>query len=63
MSKTIKTGVSDYGMKPSCEPSGKVITDGKMTTVDVPSRTTGPNSIPEVTTDINASLPTRTGGK
>lgn len=59
----IKTGVSDYGFKPSYKPSGNVITDGKMTTANVPERTTGPNSVPEVTTDTNASLPGKTGGK
>lgn len=63
MASTIKTGVSDYGMKPSPTPSGKVCTDGKMTTVDVPTRTKGPNSIPEVTLDENASLPKYSGGK
>lgn len=63
MASTIKTGVSDYGMKPSPTPSGKVCTDGKMTTVPVPGRTSGSASIPEVTLDENASLPTRTGGK
>lgn len=63
MSKTIKTGVSDYGMKPSPNPSGKVCTDGKMTTVAVPTRTSGPASIPEVTLDENVGLPARTGGK
>lgn len=63
MSKTIKTGVSDYGMKPSPEPSGNVCTDGKMTTVPVPGRTTGGPQIPEVTLDENVSLPKRTGGK
>jgi len=62
MSKMIKTGVSDYGMKPSCEPSGNVVTDGKMTTVPVPSRTSGANSIPEVTLDQSAGLPSRSGG-
>jgi len=59
----IKTGVSDYGMKPSPKPSGKVCTDGKVSTVDLPARTTGSNSIPEVTYDENVSLPSRTGGK
>jgi len=63
MSKIIKTGVSDYGMKPSPEPSGKVCTDGKMTTVDVPTRTKGGPQIPEVTLDENVSLPKRTGSK
>ena len=59
----IKTGVNDYGAKPSPKPSGKVCTDGKMTTVSVPTRTSGSASIPEVTTDENASLPVRSGGK
>lgn len=63
MAHTIKTGVSDYGMKPSPEPSGKVCTDGKMSTVDVPGRSTGGPQIKEVTLDENVSLPTRTGGK
>lgn len=63
MIHTIKTGVNDYGMKPSPNPSGKVCTDGKMTTVDVPGRTSGSASIPEVTLDENVSLPKRTGGK
>lgn len=61
MVSTIKSGVSDYGMKPSPNPSGKVCTDGKMTTVDVPTRTKGGTQIPEVTLDENASLPKRTG--
>lgn len=63
MSSTIKTGVSDYGFKPSCKPSGNVVTDGKMTTVDVPERSTSSISIPEVTLDTNASLPKYSGGK
>lgn len=63
MSKTVATGVSDYGMKPSCQPSGKVLTDGKMATVDVPTRTTGAGTVPEVTLDLNASLPSKSGGK
>lgn len=63
MSKTIKTGVSDYGMKPSPTPSGKVCTDAKMSTVPVPTRTTGSASIPEVTLDENVSLPKYSGGK
>ena len=46
MASTIKTGVSDYGMKPSPTPSGKVCTDGKMTTVDVPTRTKGRTASP-----------------
>jgi len=59
----IKTGVSDYGMKPSPKPSGNVVTDGKMTTVPVPTRTTGANTIPEVTLDQAGGLPGRSGGK
>lgn len=63
MASIVKTGVSDYGMKPSHEPSGKVCTDGKMTTVDVPGRSTGSNTVKEVTLDENASLPSKSGGK
>lgn len=63
MASIIKTGVSDYGTKPSCEPSGKVVTDGKMSTVDVPTRTKGGGQVPEVTLDINMGLPTKSGGK
>lgn len=63
MASTIKSGVSDYGMRPSPNPSGKVCTDGKMTTVPVPGRTMGSNSIVEVTLDENASLPKYSGGK
>ena len=63
MSSIIKSGVSTYGMKPSPEPSGKVITDGKMTTVDVPGRTKGGPQIAEVTLDQNANLPSRSGGR
>lgn len=61
MASTVKTGVSDYGMKPSPNPSGNVVTDGKMTTVDVPTRTKGGPQIPEVTLDENASLPKKSG--
>jgi hypothetical protein len=63
MSGYIKTGVSDYGAKPSPKPSGKVCTDGKASTANLPARTTGSASIPEVTYDENAGLPSRTGGK
>ena len=63
MSSTVKTGVSDYGMKPSPKPSGHVCVNGKVSTADLPSRTTGPNSIDEITYDENASLPKYSGGK
>lgn len=63
MASIIKTGVNDYGFKPSCKPSGNVVTDGKMATVPVPARTTGAGTIPEVTLDQAAGLPGRSGGK
>lgn len=54
---TMRTPMEGMYPTPSPTPSGKVVTDGKMTNVDVPTRTTGPNSIPEVTLDNNAGLP------
>ena len=45
----------------SPHPSGHVVTDGKMTNIDVPARTTGSDSIPEVTIDNNVGLPGRSG--
>jgi len=59
----IKSGVSDYGMKPSPKPSGKVCTDAKTSTVGLPGRTTGSTSVPEVIFDENGKLPGMTGGK
>jgi hypothetical protein len=63
MSNTIKTGVDDYGMKPSPKPSGKVCTDAESTVPGLPERTKGKDQIEEVIYDENASLPERTGGK
>jgi len=48
----IKTPMTDFG-SPSCYPSGKATTDGKVGP-DLPARTTGKNSEPEVTYDRNA---------
>lgn len=60
----VKTGVSNYGETPSCYPSGKVVTDGKMSTIPgLPERSMGKDSVPEVTLDENGGLPTRTGKK
>lgn len=59
----IKTGVNDYGMKPSPKPSGKVCVNGVDSPSDLPKRTVGSDTIPEVTYDENASLPTKSGGK
>lgn len=60
MSNLIKTGVSDYGMKPSTKPSGNVCTNG-VKHPDLPTRTTGSDSILEVVLDENANLPKGTG--
>ncbi len=63
MASIIKTGVSDYGTKPSPEPSGKVCTDTASTLKELPGRTKGGGQIEEVIYDENSSLPERTGGK
>lgn len=57
-SETMKTPMADYG-KPTSKPTGHVTTDGKSSTVDLPTRTTGPDSLPEVTYDENGGLPAR----
>lgn len=63
MSSYIKTGVNDYGAKPSPEPSGNVCTDASSTLKGLPSRTTGSPQIKEVIFDEAAGIPSRSGGK
>lgn len=63
MASMIKTGVSDYGMKPSHNPSGKVCTDSSSTVPGLPSRTKGGDQVNEVIYDENATLPSKSGGK
>lgn len=59
----IKTGVNDYGMKPSPQPSGKVCTDNSSTLPGLPGRSTGAGQIEQVIFDENASLPDKSGKK
>jgi hypothetical protein len=63
MSDFMKTPVEgDHNMSP--KPSGHVETDGKCSTIrDLPTRTMGKDSIPEVTMDCNVDLPEYTKGK
>lgn len=63
MASVIKTGVNDYGMKPSTNPSGKVCTDTASTVYGLPGRTKGGDQILEIIFDENASLPSKSGSK
>lgn len=54
---SITTPTGEKGHK--THPTGHVTTNGKGSTIDLPTRTTGPDSQPEVTYDHNADLPER----
>lgn len=54
--ETVHTPATDLGGHANTHPTGRVITDGKSTGI-LPSRTTGPNSIPEVTYDVTPAPP------
>lgn len=43
-------------------PTGHVETEGKVTSVSIPGRTMGPDSVREVFYDENVGLPERSGG-
>jgi hypothetical protein len=57
----IKTAMTQGDGGSSPEPSGSVVTDGKVSTQGLPARTGG--RIPEVTYDTNGKLPGRLGGE
>lgn len=62
MSKNIIHSPVEGTPSPSCDPSGHVVTDGKVGP-GLPERTHSPHAEREVFYDQNASLPARHGGK
>ncbi len=57
---TVETPMGDGYGKAGASPTGKVCTDGKHSSVALPERTMGKDSIPEVHYDENGGLPSAT---